>query len=585
MKKRIKTNRRQICFETLENRNLLASISGVVFADTNGSGIQDAGESPLAGWTVLQDNNGNSVADTGEPRALTGADGTYLFAIPQVTVPTAIYVSAILPAAETAGRWLNTNNSYVRAVFRPTDIPDAVVTIHFGFQFVPFASFAPVGGESLVNQTTAGQQGLTVQGDERGNANTVASDGTGNYAAAWIAPGTSTADQVYVRVFNANGSARTTEIKVADSVRATGGVVTTPRVAMSQDGSRIVVSWVNYNSTHSTFETYAQVFDANGNGIGSRQQVAGYKKNQGFSVTGLAMDGDGDFAVLIANTSTATYQFQRYTRQGVANGSMVPVAVGNFQNPVPAMAIDSLGNAVVTWGELNGIYAQRFNSSGAKVGSKITLITGSTSDNRSPSVAMNATGRFVVTWDSNYNAGTDINRIKVAQAFDSAGVPVGSRITFSRPGNRGGPAAVTMDASANITFAWADGPAYPWYNIAKNNAVEILVRRLSSLGVLSEIQAVNTTTEGNQSLPSVAATPNGFVVSWSGRGVGDDMGVFSQRYTTNVSQSAAMRTASDTSAPKASVVDAALVDFLVSSNEDTKLSKSRGFGLVGRAKP
>src|SRR5262249_52995287 len=43
---------------------------------------------------------------------------------------------------------------------------------------------------------------------------------------------------------------------------------------------------------------------------------------------------------------------------------------------------------------------------------------------------------------------------------------------------------------------------------------------------------VNTTTQGAQALPGVAATGNGsFVVAWQGYGPGDDAGIFSQRYT------------------------------------------------------
>ena len=42
---------------------------------------------------------------------------------------------------------------------------------------------------------------------------------------------------------------------------------------------------------------------------------------------------------------------------------------------------------------------------------------------------------------------------------------------------------------------------------------------------------MNTTTEGGQTITGIAATGNGsFIVIWQGYGLGDDYGVFSQRY-------------------------------------------------------
>ena len=54
-----------------------ASISGLKFHDLNGDGIQDAGEPPLAGWTIYIDANDDSVFNAGEQFDVTAADGTY----------------------------------------------------------------------------------------------------------------------------------------------------------------------------------------------------------------------------------------------------------------------------------------------------------------------------------------------------------------------------------------------------------------------------------------------------------------------------------------------------------------------------
>jgi subtilase family serine protease len=57
-----------------------ASVSGVVFNDANGDGIQDDGEAGLSGWGVFIDYNDDHAFDGGDIRIYTNANGTYTFA-------------------------------------------------------------------------------------------------------------------------------------------------------------------------------------------------------------------------------------------------------------------------------------------------------------------------------------------------------------------------------------------------------------------------------------------------------------------------------------------------------------------------
>lgn len=70
---------RPLLGEWLEPRNLLASISGVVWNDVDGDGTQGAGESVQSGVTVYIDLNDNKGLDASEPTSVTGADGSYSF--------------------------------------------------------------------------------------------------------------------------------------------------------------------------------------------------------------------------------------------------------------------------------------------------------------------------------------------------------------------------------------------------------------------------------------------------------------------------------------------------------------------------
>jgi hypothetical protein len=61
--------------DRLESRRLLASVSGIVFDDTNGDGVLNAAEPALSGCAVYVDLNGNGFPDPGEPNDLTDATG------------------------------------------------------------------------------------------------------------------------------------------------------------------------------------------------------------------------------------------------------------------------------------------------------------------------------------------------------------------------------------------------------------------------------------------------------------------------------------------------------------------------------
>ncbi len=65
--------------ERLEDRQLLATISGAVFNDLNANGLKDGVEAGQSGWTVYLDADGNGQLGTGEISATTAADGSYSF--------------------------------------------------------------------------------------------------------------------------------------------------------------------------------------------------------------------------------------------------------------------------------------------------------------------------------------------------------------------------------------------------------------------------------------------------------------------------------------------------------------------------
>ena len=78
-RKHARLHHRHLHVEPLEDRRLLASISGQVFNDLNADGIKNAAESGQSGWTIYLDADSNGQLDTGETSATTLADGSYRF--------------------------------------------------------------------------------------------------------------------------------------------------------------------------------------------------------------------------------------------------------------------------------------------------------------------------------------------------------------------------------------------------------------------------------------------------------------------------------------------------------------------------
>ncbi len=78
-RKQARLRHRLLQAEHLEDRQMLATISGTVFNDLNADGVKNTGESGQSGWTVYLDADGNGQLDTGETTATTAADGSYSF--------------------------------------------------------------------------------------------------------------------------------------------------------------------------------------------------------------------------------------------------------------------------------------------------------------------------------------------------------------------------------------------------------------------------------------------------------------------------------------------------------------------------
>ena len=184
----------------------------------------------------------------------------------------------------------------------------------------------------------------------------------------------------------------------------------------------------------------------------------------------------------------------------------------NLVNGLHSLAMDSAGNFVVVWddsvanrsGSTASVNAQRYDPSGRKLGSPITVTSSTTVNGWQSSVAMAPDGRFIVAWQYSVkhtqpDGSVYYELISNAQSYDGTGAAVGSPREIARTNSWEQPLAMAYDQAGNVTFAYTQivsphlGTGYPY------DSGEVYYRRLTSAGVLQPESIANTTTQGRSS--------------------------------------------------------------------------------------
>jgi len=205
----------------------------------------------------------------------------------------------------------------------------------------------------------------------------------------------------------------------------------------------------------------------------------------------------------------------------------------------PAVAVDLGGDFVVTWvsykqvGSHNDIFAQRFNAMATPVGAEFQVNTYTTNVQSIPAVAMNSLGDFVVTWSSYGSSGTDSSNYSVqGQAFNAQATPIGNEFqvnSFTAQDQR--LPSVAMETNGDFIITWRG------YGPDSDNAGGIFARKFKPGGtpVGTEFH-VNTYTTNIQSSPKVAMEKNlgDFVITWESDGQDSSYsGVYAQIFNSD----------------------------------------------------
>ncbi|WP_375471014.1 beta strand repeat-containing protein [uncultured Nostoc sp.] len=305
-----------------------------------------------------------------------------------------------------------------------------------------------------------------------------------------------------------------------------------PAVAMNADGD-FIISWTDNAQDGSGDGVYAQRYNSTGVAVGGEFQVNTNTNSNQLNST-VAIDADGDFVISWQSQdgSGSGIYAQRYNTSGVAVGGEFQVNTSTNNEQVnPTVAMDDNGNFVISWqsngqdGSGDGVYAQRYNSSGAAVGGEFKVNTHTGNSQYNPTVAIDADGDFVISWQSYYQDGSYLGIY--AQRYNSAGMAVGVefQVNTHTDSFQKNP-TVAMDATGDFIISWQslgqDGSNYGIYAQRYNSA---------GMAVGVEFQ-VNTHTDGNQYNPTVAMDADGdFIISWTSDSQdGSSSGIYAQRY-------------------------------------------------------
>jgi hypothetical protein len=196
----------------------------------------------------------------------------------------------------------------------------------------------------------------------------------------------------------------------------------------------------------------------------------------------------------------------------------------------PAVALDELGNMIVVWhsdgqdGSLDGIYAKRYNASGATNGVEFRVNTYTTLRQLGASVASSATGDFVVAWSSD---GQDGNGFGVfARRFNALGAALGPefQVNTYTTGSQS-EAVVGADRNGNFMVVWTGA--------GEDDTFGVYARRYNASGLSGPVFLVNEYTTGAQGFPAIAVdTDSEATVVWHSDGQdGSSFGIYGRRYS------------------------------------------------------
>lgn len=375
-------------------------------------------------------------------------------------------------------------------------------------------------GEFWVNSNIADYQGFSA----------VAALADGGYIISWVnnLPDGSSLG-IYAQRYDANGNAVGGETHINTSPPSYQNSVGVTALA---DGGYII-SWGSHQDGSGS-GVYAQRYDVEGNAVGVETRINAVTAGNQFAPHIAALANGGYAATWYSNHSGGTYDI--YVRLFDAGGNAlgtefrVNTYTANDQTTAEITASQD-GGFVIAWssslqdGSGSGVYEQRFDASGNRIGGEIQVHTTTLVDQRIEDIVTLDDGGHIIVWLSNHGGNnTDV----FTQRYDANGNRVGgeTRVNTTLP-NYEGDARITALDDGGYVVVWSSCPLDGAWNF------EVYAQRFAANGnrVGGETR-INTYTNDGQQLPDVAGLPDGgYVVTWtSGLQDGSLSGVYAKRF-------------------------------------------------------
>ncbi|TSA26304.1 T9SS C-terminal target domain-containing protein [bacterium] len=302
----------------------------------------------------------------------------------------------------------------------------------------------------------------------------VAFDSEGNFVVVF-ADYRDAYENIYAQRYDTSGNTIGTNFRVNDDYLSLCSH-DNPSVAMTPDG-RFIIAW--RDSRDWCCDIYAQRYDASGNPVGGNIKVNSTNQTvcSMYSPTGIACDITGRFVVTWEDTrnDVGDIYAQRYDNAGNPIGGNFPVNTNytTGEQRMPDVAMSPAGRFIITWtGEdTEGIYYQVYDENGSLVG--LNCRADASNNNFESSISCDSLGNFVITWTHWVISGDDD---VYARRFNATGGVTGNEFQVNEPSSRYqyGP-SVSMDNTGNFCITWTDDR-----NVSGKN--DIYAQRYDSAG-------------------------------------------------------------------------------------------------------
>jgi hypothetical protein len=275
--------------------------------------------------------------------------------------------------------------------------------------------------------------------------------------------------------------------------------------ARSVNGTAVVV-WTDHPGS-TQYDIRAQRL-IGGNKIGPEIVVsAGTKDEDSPSV---AMDSHGDFVVAwreVEASGDTNVLAQRFNFAGTRIGGIVPVGVGTFREHNPSVAMDARGDFVVAYTrDTNNnnpdVFAKLYNVNNQLRAVDNVAITTLSEDHAS--VAMTPDGRFDVAWEVAISAS---DHIIALNQYDASGNLLDTRGIAENNDFNAEP-SVSVDNSGNAVVAWFHVDSFGDWNIQD--------RRVSALGGQGIVTTFGATPFGTKPSVALERTGGAYVLVYDG---------------------------------------------------------------------